>query len=54
MAVRVALILGRDLRGVVGSHLRKVLFSMKIPNEPDRIEDSSTHKDDRYYTGPGH
>ena len=26
----------------------------RFPNEPDRIEDSSTHKDDRYYAGPGH
>lgn len=24
------------------------------PNEPDRIEDSSKHKNDNMYTGPGH
>ena len=24
------------------------------PNEPDRIEDSSKHKNDNTYTGPGH
>lgn len=25
----------------------------RFPNEPDRIEDSSKHKNDKYYTGPG-
>ncbi len=25
----------------------------RFPNEPNRIEDSSKHKNDRYYTGPG-
>ena len=24
------------------------------PNEPDRIEDSSKHRNDNAYTGPGH
>lgn len=24
------------------------------PNEPDRIEDSSKHKNNNVYTGPGH
>lgn len=26
----------------------------RYPDEPDRIEDSSRHKNDSAYTGPGH
>lgn len=26
----------------------------RFPNEPDRIEDSSKHRNDHYYNGPGH
>lgn len=26
----------------------------RFPNQPNRIEDSSKHKNDNYYTGPGH
>ena len=26
----------------------------RFPDEPDRIEDSSRHKNDHYYSGPGH